>query len=184
MRILIACEYSGIVRNELSKLGHSVTSCDILPTDSPGKHYQGDVLDILYDGWDMMIAHPPCTFLCNSGVRWLTGNPERWYNLGLATTFFNMLLSSNIPKIAIENPIPHKHAKLPRYSQIIQPYHFGHTTSKSTCLWLKGLPPLMSTLIQSKITYDIHKEPPELDRAKKRSKTFLGIAQAMATQWG
>ncbi len=195
LRVLVACEYSGTVRDEFIKLGHDAISCDILPSDKPGPHYQGDIFHMLCDsrystGFDLIIAHPPCTYLCNSGVRWLynkdgSKNSERWENLSKSTRFFNSLLASNSDHICIENPIPHKHANLPAYSQTIQPYEFGHTTSKRTCLWLKGLPELTPTDIVPKEnrSFDIHLASPGPDRWKIRSKTFPGIAKAMAQQW-
>lgn len=167
-------------------------SCDLLDTEIPGSHYKGDVLDILYQDWDLIIAHPPCTFLCNSGVRWLFDKDrpkakQRWLDLTYARKFF-YTLHGNIccKKIAIENPIPHKHAALPAYTQTIQPYEFGHTTSKRTCLWLKGLPLLKPTEIvpKEKRTQDIWLMPPGPERQRERSRTFKNIALAMADQWG
>lgn len=192
MRVLVACEYSGTVRDAFAKKGHDAWSCDLLPTDSPGQHYQGDVLDILYKDWDIIIAHPPCTYMSNSGVRWLynkdgTANKQRWIDLSYAKDFFGLFLNHpHCKKICIENPIPHKHAMLPKYSQTIQPFDFGHTTSKRTCLWLKGLPNLIptETIPKDQRTFDIHRAAPGPDRWKLRSKTFQGIADAMADQWG
>lgn len=195
LRVLIACEFSGIVRDAFTKLGHDATSCDLLPSETPGKHYQGDVMDIINDGWDLMIAHPPCTYLCNSGVRWLKGNPQRFKMMLEAAQFFITLLSWHeyIPKVCLENPIPHKHAKLPAYDQIIQPYQFGHGEKKATCLWLKGLPKLQSfecvDLFNDTVTHvsgreqKVHRMPPGKDRWKDRSRTYSGIAEAMANQW-
>lgn len=151
MKVLIACEYSGIVRDAFASKGHFTVSSDFEPSERPGKHYQGDVKDILYgQDWDLIIAHPPCTFMANSGVRWLyntdgSKNQERWDNLYMATKFFNLFINHPCKKKAIENPIPHKYASLPPYTQTIQPYEFGHTTSKRTCLWLYGLPKLVPT---------------------------------------
>jgi len=193
MNILIACEYSGIVRDAFIAKGHHAVSCDFLPTDKPGPHFQGDVDYMLKcRKWDLIIAHPPCTFMSNSGVRWLyntdgSENKDRWEELKKATEFFNIFYNYKwCDKIAIENPIPHKHAKLPKYSQTIQPYEFGHTTSKRTCLWIKGLPLLKPTLIipKEERTQDIWLASPGPDRWKIRSKTFQGIADAMAEQWG
>lgn len=186
MRVLVACEFSGIVRDEFTALGHDATSCDILPSERPGKHYRGDVLDILHDGWDLMIAHPPCTRLANSGVRWLHER-DLWRELDDATNFFLSLLNAPIEYIAIENPIPHKYALErigKRYNQIVQPYHFGHGETKATCLWLKNLPPLVASNPVSGRMAKIHKMPPSPDRAKNRSRTYSGIARAMANQWG
>ena len=188
MKVLIACEYSGKVRDAFSKMGHDAWSCDILPSDKHGNHYQGNVEDILYDDWDLIIAHPPCTYFANSGVRWLYEKPERWKQLKESAKFFNLFLDHSCKKIAIENPIIHKHAlKLihgRKYSQTIQPYQFGHGESKRTCLWLKGLPNLKPTDIVEGREQRIWKLPPSKDRWKLRSETFQGIADAMATQWG
>jgi hypothetical protein len=195
MKILVACEYSGIVREAFTKLGHDVTSCDILPTEIPGKHYQGDIRDILYDNWDMIIAHPPCTYLCNSGVCWLRKDNTRWAKLDDGANFFKLFENHPCPKIAIENPIPHKYAveRIGRkYDQLIQPYQFGHLERKATCLWLKGLPKLKETnnvkeemdKLPKNKSQRLHYLPPRPERAKLRSKTFQGIADAMAEQWG
>ena len=153
MRVLIACEFSGVVTNAFRLKGHEAWSCDILPTDSnPDWHIQGDVLKQLDKNWDMMIAHPPCTYLCNSGVSWLHKDESRWVELEKASEFFKTLLEYDIPKICVENPIPHKYGKLPKYSQIVQPYEYGHPERKATCLWLKNLPKLKPTKIV-KVTY-------------------------------
>lgn len=197
MRVLVACEYSGTVRESFRKLGHEALSCDLLPTDQPGPHYQGDVFDIINDGWDLMVAHPPCTYLCNSGVHWLS-KPDtgvtRLKNLIDGAVFFRRLMEANIPKICIENPVMNKYAKAiigASQSQTIQPYHFGHPESKATCLWLKGLPLLVPTN-DVKAEYlarperegqRIHHMSQTKDRWKLRSKTYEGIAQAMANQW-
>lgn len=186
MKILIACEFSGIVRDAFSARGHDSWSCDILPTESPGQHIQGDVLEILNDGWDMMIAHPPCTRLANSGVRWLHER-NLWKELDEAASLFVSLLNADIPLIAIENPIPHKYA-IERigqtYNQIIQPYQFGHDETKATCLWLKNLPKLHPTNIVNGREGRIHKMSPSKNRWKDRSRTYMGIAKAMVNQWG
>ena len=148
MKILIACEFSGAVRDAFIEKGHDAISCDILPTESPGPHIQGDVLEVINDSWDMMIAHPPCTYLAHSGVQHLYTKAGRWRDMHLGVKFFNRLMRAEINKICIENPVPHKYAinKMDsKYSQIIQPYMFGHMEQKKTCLWLKGIPPLMST---------------------------------------
>ena len=187
MKVLIACEFSGVVRNAFAINGHDAISCDILPTELKGNHHQGDVLDILnekQEQWDLMIAHPPCTYLCNSGVRWLHEISGRWDELNKAKEFFNVFLNSNIKKIAIENPIPHKYAELPKYTQIIQPWMFGHGESKATCLWLKNLPELKPTSIVSGRKPKVHYEAPGSNRQKNRSRTCAGIAAAMAEQWG
>ena len=186
MEILIACEFSGIVRNAFIAKGHNVISCDQLHTERPGPHYQGDVLDIIDDGFDMMIAHPPCTRLCNSGVRWLHER-DLWKDMDEAAEFFKTILKSDIKKICVENPIPHKYAVNTigkSYDQIIQPWMFGHGETKATCLWLKGLPKLQPSNIVEGRKSRIHKMPPSETRSKDRSRTFTGIAEAMAEQWG
>ena len=192
MRVLVACEYSGTVRDAFIKLGHDVMSCDIIPTDVPGPHYEGDVLDVINDGWDLMIAHPPCTYLSNAGARFLYPkgqlNSDR-LKLGLeAKQFFMALYNSNIPKICVENPIPSTVYELPLYTQTIQPYEYGHPFKKRTCLWLKGLPKLIPTNIvnerqSSKVPGNWFNKGGK-DRQKNRAKTFQGIADAMASQWG
>lgn len=194
MKILIACEFSGRVRDAFTKAGHDAWSCDILPTEIPGNHIQGDVSAIVHDGWDMMIAHPPCTYLANSGVQYLHQRPERIEQMIQARKFFMMLLNAPIPMIAVENPVPHSYARLPRYDQIIEPYYFGDEATKRTCLWLKGLPKLIADNIVGRGDRYIQKDgksngsawyqlAPLTDRAKIRSTTFLGIARAMANQW-
>jgi hypothetical protein len=192
MRVLVACEYSGTVRDAFIKLGHDAMSCDIIPTDVPGPHYEGDVLDVINDGWDLMIAHPPCTYLSNAGARFLYPkgqlNSDR-LKLGLeAKQFFMALYNSNIPKICVENPIPSTVYELPLYTQTIQPYEYGHPFKKRTCLWLKGLPKLIPTNIvnerqSSKVPGNWFNKGGK-DRQKNRAKTFQGIADAMASQWG
>ena len=200
MRVLVACEFSGRVRDAFLKRGHEAMSCDLLPSDAPGPHYQGDVFYVIDDGWDLMIAHPPCTYLCVPGAHYLHKQQDRWLKMLDAKFFFEKLLNSDIPKKAIENPVPHKYAKLPKYSQIIQPWMFGHELSKRTCLWLIGLPNLIPTDIQSNRgegyirSYSQQKLGHGGKSAnskwyacanwKKRSTTFQGIANAMAEQWG
>ena len=198
MRILVACEYSAIVRDAFRKKGHNAWSCDILPTDGePEHHIQGDAIEAAYSGqWDMMIAHPPCTYLTNAGVTWLHKDATRWQKLYDGADFFKSLYNAPIPKIAIENPIMHKYAKERiggmQQSQTIQPYHFGHMEQKATCLWLRGLPLLKHTTdlkAETKALPDnqrqrLHYLPPSADRWKLRSATFKGIADAMADQWG
>jgi hypothetical protein len=199
VNILVACEYSGIVRSAFAALGHNAWSCDLLPTEIPGQHYQGDVRDLLKEQWDLMIAHPPCTFLSNSGVTWLynkdkSKNLTRWKAMQEAAEFFKMFLSVDCPMVAIENPIQHKYARAiigEEYSQIIQPFHFGHMETKATCLWLKGLPKLYKTndvedemrKLPKNKQQRLHYLPPSPDRWKERSRTFQGIASAMAAQW-
>ena len=188
MRVLIACEYSGTVREAFKARGHYAMSCDFLPTEVAGLHYEGPVQDILLGGWDLMIAHPPCTYLTNSGVRWLHTEPGRWEKLDQACELFNLLLQAPIPRICVENPIPHKYAveRLGgrKYDQIVQPWQYGHGETKATCLWLKGLQPLEPTEIVEGREQRIWKLPPSKDRWKIRSKTYQGIADAMAEQWG
>jgi hypothetical protein len=187
MKVLIACEFSGTVRDAFAARGHDAWSCDLLPTESAGQHYVGDVRDILYDGWDLMIGHPPCTYLANSGVQWLYRREGRWEQMREGAEFFRMLLNAPIPRIAIENPIMHKYAKeiigAPP-TQTVQPWMFGHGESKATCLWLKNLPALTPTNIVSEREQRIWKLPPSTDRWKLRSVTYAGIADAMAEQWG
>ena len=187
MRVLVACEYSGKVRDAFIAQGHDAMSCDLLPTDAPGPHYQGDVFDIIDQGWDLMIAHPPCTYLSNSGVRWLYSQPGRWDLMKEGANFFKALLEADIPMIAVENPIMHKHAVEiigRRQDQVVQPWQFGHGETKATCFWLKGLPKLMPTDVVEGREQRIHLLPPSADRWKIRSETFSGIANAMADQWG
>lgn len=187
MNVLIACEYSGAVRDAFKELGHYAVSCDLLPTEKPGHHYQGDVFDVINEGWDLMIAHPPCTYLSNSGVRWLYSDPERWKEMIKGAVFFRKLLEAPIPRIAIENPVMHGYAKEiigVDQSQSIQPYEFGHGEQKRTCLWLKNLPLLQPTNIVEGREQRIWKLSPGDDRWKERSRTFEGIAKAMAEQWG
>ena len=196
MKVLVACEYSGKVREAFRALGHDAWSCDLLPADDGSAfHYQGSVLDILEDGWDLMIAHPPCTYLCNSGVSWLHRTEGRWDQMRDGAEFFKALLNAPIPKICIENPIMHKYAKEiigENYAQLVQPYQFGHPESKATCFWLKGLEPLQETenvkeqwqALPKKEAQRLHMLPPSKDRWKIRSETYQGIANAMAQQWG
>ena len=195
MRVLIACEFSGIVRETFKKRGHNAMSCDLLPTDIPGKHYQGDVKNVLNQKWDLIIAHPPCTFLSNSGVTWLHKDRSRWKKMREGAEFFKMFLNLDCKKICVENPIMHKYAKEiigVNQSQVIQPWMFGHMEQKATCLWLKGLPLLLPTKnVKEKMMklpdnqrQRLHYLPPSKDRQKLRSVTFQGIAHAMAEQWG
>ena len=192
LKVLIACEYSGRVRDAFAQLGHDAWFCDILPTETKGNHYEGSVLDILDNGWDLMIAHPPCTYLSNAGARFLYPkgilNQERLTKGLAAKEFFMALYNANIPKIAIENPIPSKVYGLPQYSQTIQPYEYGHPMQKRTCLWLKDLPKLVPTNIveerqSTKVAGNWFNKGGK-DRQKERARTFEGIATAMAEQWG
>lgn len=186
MRLLVACEFSGIVREAFKRKGWDPWSCDLLPTEIPGQHIQDDVLKYLDDGWDMMIAHPPCTYLSNSGVRWLINNRERYAAMKQACEFFNSLLNAPIPRIVVENPIQHKYARsfIRKPDQIIQLWWFGVGETKATCLWLKGVPPLMASLVHTGRIGKVHLEAPGPDRWKNRSRTYQGIADAMAEQWG
>ena len=183
MKILIACEYSGRVRDAFIAAGHDAVSCDLLPTESPGAHYQGDVADILGDGWDMMIAHPPCTHLAVSGARHFAAKRADGRQQE-AIDFFMMLARAPIQRIAIENPVCIMSTVWRRPDQIIQPWQFGHGETKSTCLWLKNLTLLTPTDIVGGRDDRIHKLPPSPDRWKLRSTTYTGIANAMAAQWG
>lgn len=180
MRVLIACEESGTVRDAFIKRGHDAVSCDIIPTSSPGPHLEGDVLGIL-DGWDMMIAFPPCTHLAVSGARWFK---DKQVEQAKAIRFFMALADAPIEKIAIENPISIMSTRWRKPDQIIQPWQFGHGETKATCLWLKNLSLLVPTNIVQGREARIHRMPPGPDRARERSKTFQGIADAMADQWG
>jgi hypothetical protein len=198
MRVLVACEYSGRVRDAFRKLGHDAMSCDLLPSDSdiPGYHYQGDIFDLDLRQFDLMIAHPPCTYLSNSGVCHLHKDISRWPKLFEGAEFFKKLLDAPIPMIAVENPIMHKYSKTliggVKQSQIVQPWMFGHMEQKATCLWLKGLPLLTPTdnvkepmlKLPKNIRERLHYLPPSPDRWKIRSTTYQGIAEAMAKQWG
>lgn len=181
MKILIACEFSGTVRDSFIGLGHDAMSCDLLPTEKHGPHYQGDVFDIINDGWDIMIAHPPCTHLAVSGARWFE---KKQNEQAEAIEFFMKLVNAPIEKIAIENPISIMSSKYKKPTQIIQPWQFGHGETKATCLWLKNLPPLSPTNIVGGREQRIHKMPPSPGRWRERSRTFPGIAEAMANQWG
>jgi hypothetical protein len=187
MRVLVACEESGTVRDAFRKKGHEAYSCDLLPSEIPSPyHIQDDVLKHLDENWDMMIAHPPCTFLCNSGVSWLHRDDSRWDKLKDGWQFFLNLLNAPVPRICVENPIPHKYARehIGKYTQIIQPWQFGHGETKATCLWLKNLPKLEPTNIVGGREQRLHRLPPSKDRSRLRSKTFQGIADAMSKQWG
>jgi hypothetical protein len=183
MRILISCEYSGIVRDAFKALGHEAMSCDLLPTDSPGNHYKGDVRDVLDYPWDLMIAHPPCTHLSVSGARHFTEKRVDGRQQS-AVSFFMMLAKSDIPMIAIENPVCIMSSLYRKPDQIIHPWQYGHGETKSTCIWLKNLPALKPTNVVDGRDDRIHKMSPGPDRGKECSKTYQGIADAMANQWG
>lgn len=200
MRVLIACEFSGTVRDAFREQGHDAWSCDLLPSESSveGFHYTGDVLDVIRDtwgAWDLMIAHPPCTYLSNAGVRWLHSQPERWKLMADGAAFFRQLLEAPIPRIAVENPIMHGYARElvgRRADQCVQPYQFGHLEQKGTCLWLKNLPQLIPTSDLKAETMALPEgqrqkmfyKSPGPNRWKERSITYQGIADAMADQWG
>ncbi len=182
MKVLVACEFSGIVRDEFIKLGHDAVSCDLLSTERPGPHMQGDVLDIINSGeWDLLIAHPPCTHLSSSGARWFKGKQEEQHN---AINFFMELAFCEIPNYCIENPVGVMSTYWRKPDQYIQPWQFGHGETKKTGLWLRGLCPLAPTMIVDGRIPRIHYESPGPNRWKNRSRTYLGIAQAMAQQWG
>lgn len=208
LRVLVGCEYSGRVRDAFLALGHEAMSCDLLPSDAGEPHYQGDIFNVINDGWDIGIFHPPCTYLTNAGVRWLHEHVQsrngkkpvisgkiRWDYMREGAEFFKKLLESNIPKIAVENPIPHKYAVNiigRKYDQLVQPWMFGHPETKATCLWLKNLPKLVPTnnvkeymlTLPKREQQKLHYLPPSPDRWKLRSVTFKGLAEAMAQQWG
>ena len=192
MKVLVACEYSGTVRDAFRASRHDAVSCDLLPTDVPGPHYQGDVADIIGDGWDMMIAHPPCTYLCSSGLHWNKRRPERAQQTEDALRFVRFLLDAPIPRIALENPIGCISTKIRKPDQVIHPWQHGHPESKATCLWLKGLPRLTPTNLlplpksgrwNNQTASGQNKLGPSEDRWKIRSKTYTGIAEAMVRQW-
>lgn len=181
MKVLVACEFSGIVRDAFIARGHDAISCDLLPTERDGPHYQGDVRNLLSQQWDLMIAHPPCTFLARSGARWHSGSKEQKE----ALEFVRMLGMQSIERIAIENPIGAISTHIQKPSQIIQPWQFGHGETKATCLWLKNLPCLHSTnIVPGREPRIHHMVPQNPNRWKDRSRTFQGIADAMAEQWG
>jgi hypothetical protein len=183
LRVLIACEYSGAVRDAFIKRGHEAMSCDLLPTDAPGPHYQGDVRDVLDYPWDLMIAHPPCTHLSVSGAAWFKEKQMDGRQQS-GVSFFMQLTKADIPMIAIENPVCIMSSMWRKPDQTIQPWQFGHGETKATCLWLKGLQHLQPTNIVEGREQRIHNLPPSDDRWKIRSQTFQGIADAMADQWG
>lgn len=199
LRILIACERSGTVRDAFTLAGHDATSCDLVQSAKPGKHYTGSVLDILGDGWDIMIAHPPCTYLTVTGNRWMRHEfaeryPTRLQDRADAAVFFMELVTAPIPRICIENPIGVMSSRYKRPTQVIQPYHFGHVEPKATCLWLKNLPRLTPTDIREpaylppcpngkRMAAWYHTRNGHIDRSTARAVTFQGIANAMATQW-
>ncbi|CAD5276908.1 conserved hypothetical protein [Bosea sp. 62] len=197
LRVLVACEFSGTVRRAFAARGHDAWSCDLLPAeDRSNRHIVGDARAILSDGWDLlMVAHPPCTRLCNSGVRWLSVPPagrsldDMWRDLDEGAALFSAFWNAPIERIAIENPVMHRHAKarIVNYrepAQSVQPWQFGHGEVKRTCLWLKNLPPLTPTSVVEGRTPRVHRMSPGPDRWRERSRFFSGIADAMADQWG
>jgi hypothetical protein len=193
MRVLVACEYSGAVRDAFAALGHDAMSCDLLPTESPGPHYQGDVRDVLGDGWDLMVAHPPCTYLSVSGMHWTTRGLRDPALTEEALEFVRLLMGADIPRIAIENPVSVISTRIRKPDQTIQPWMFGHAETKATCLWLKGLLKLVPTHVRGgdlfteaapeQLENRVHRMPPGPNRWKERSRTYPGIAKAMAEQW-
>ncbi len=196
MRILVACEFSGTVRDAFKNKGHDAWSCDLLPTDRPGNHIQDNCLKHLDDGWDMLIAFPPCTYLCSSGIGWNSKTPGRETLTNLSVEFVKRLWNCNIPKIAIENPVGVLSSRMCKPTQIIQPYEFGHDASKTTCLWLQRLPKLVGTKYVPPVYVNgqprwanqtdgsgSNNIPPHPLRWKERSLTFSGVAEAMAEQW-
>lgn len=201
MDVLIGAEFSGVVRDAFLARGHNAYSVDLLPTRSrPDRHFQCDVRELLGEAWDLFIVHLPCTYFTNASVRWFTTIPakpkpnvkygaDRWVALDDAAAVWNDVVakSAHIPKMAMENPIPHKYARayIGPYTQTIQPYQFGHDESKRTCLWLRGLPQLQTTkFIPPPYKQSVHEASPGPDRWAVRSVTFQGIADAMAEQWG
>ncbi len=196
MKVLVACEFSGTVRNAFLDTGCDAWSCDLLPAeDRSNRHIVGDARELLGDGWDLlMVAHPPCTRLCNSGVRWLSKPPngktldQMWAELDEGAGLFSDFWNAPIDRICIENPVMHKHAKArirnyQEFAQSVQPWQFGHPETKRTCFWLKGLPPLMATDVVEGRTARVHRMPPGPQRWAERSHFFPGIAKAMAEQW-
>lgn len=181
MRVLVACEFSGTVRDAFAARGHDAWSCDLLPSEKNGQHIQGDVLDVLDDGWDLMVAHPPCTHLAVSGARWFK---DKVLEQAEALDFVRALMDAPIPRIAIENPVSVISSKIRKPDQTIQPWQFGHGETKAVCLWLNGLMPLRPTNIVEGREARVHRMPPGPNRWKERSRFFPGIADAMAEQWG
>lgn len=183
-RMLVACEYSGTVRDAFASLGWDAWSCDLLPSDTHGQHYQGDVREIITQKWDMLIAFPPCTYLCSSGMHWTTRGKRDHKLTEDALEFVTLILNANIPRIAMENPVGVISTRIRKPDQIIQPFEYGDPFRKTTCIWLKGLPKLVPTCIMKERKQQCWMEPPGPDRWKRRSKTYPGIAKAMASQWG
>lgn len=184
MTILVACEFSGIVRDAFRALGHDAWSCDLLPTERPGPHFQQDALEVLKARkWDMLIAHPPCQHLAVSGARWFPAKRADGRQQA-AIDFFMQFINADVPLIAVENPVCIMSSVYRKPDQCVQPWQFGHGEVKRTCFWLKGLPSLRPTQIVDGRTPRVHMLPPGPERAKDRSRTYTGIAVAMASQWG
>ena len=185
MRVLVACEFSGVVREAFRRRGHDAISCDLLPSEIAGEHIEGPVEDLLTVPWDMVLAFPPCTRLCNSGLRWLYER-DLWKEMYAAAEFFRLCLGADAPHVAVENPIMHRHARAivgdPAF--MVQPWQFGHGETKRTYFWTRGLPDLRPTKVVSGRRARVHRESERPDRWKNRSRTYPGIAQAMAEQWG
>jgi hypothetical protein len=189
LKVAILCEFSGIVRDEFIKAGHDAISCDLEPSEKPGPHIRGDLRDYNWSGYDLIIAHPPCTYLSNAGVQYLYKQKDRWKKMKKAVKFFKWIWNLSVNKMCIENPVPHRYVNICKYTQIIQPYQFGHNKSKRTCLWLKNLPLLLSTNIVDKGEFykcgNGGTNPKWYSTSSKnRSRFFPGIAKAMAEQWG
>jgi len=180
MRVLVGCEFSGVVRDAFIALGHSAISCDILPCERPGPHYQGDIRDLLMEGFDLAIFHPPCTHLAVSGARWFK---YKQVEQAEALDFVRLLLAAPIKRIALENPVSIISTRIRKPDQVLQPWQYGHGETKATCLWLKNLPLLKPTNIVEGREAVVHRMPPGPDRWKNRSRTYHGIADAMAAQW-
>ncbi len=181
MKVLVACEFSGIVRDAFASRGHDAWSCDLLPTERQGNHLQCPVANLIHQEWDLIVAHPPCTHLAVSGARWFRDKKNEQKE---AIDFFMILARMDVPRIAIENPIGIMSTLFRKPDQIIQPWQFGHGETKATCLWLKNLSQLIPTNIVEGRHGRVWREPPSPDRWKNRSRTYQGIANAMAEQWG
>jgi site-specific DNA-cytosine methylase len=181
MRVLVACEFSGVVRDAFAAGGHDAWSCDLLPTETPGQHIEGDIKGVDLSEYDLLIAHPPCTHLAVSGARWFKDKRKEQIEALLLVKY---LLDAPVPRIALENPVSIISTRIRKPDQIIQPWQFGHGEIKATCLWLKGLPKLVATNIVEGRVARVHRLPPSPDRWKKRSVTYAGVAAAMAEQWG
>jgi hypothetical protein len=180
-RLLVACEMSGVIRDAFIRQGYEAVSCDVQFSERPGPHYCGDVRDILDRGWDMLIAHPPCTYLAVSGARWFAGREAEQKE---ALQFVRLLMEAPIPRICIENPASIISTRVRKPDQVINPFMFGHPEKKRTCLWLKGLPPLFATDVMEERQQRVHQMGPIKGRSRERSRTLIGVAEAMARQWG